>query len=175
MALTGKERRCGNMGIRFNADEVFEMAERIEENGAAFYQAAAECVEPALRQLMTEFAEWERDHKHRFAAMREELSARSRDSTAFDPDGDAALYLQALASGEVFDVKADPLAELGELPTSAAILEYALGREKDSIVFYVGMRDMVPVRLGRDRVDAIIREEMSHVATLNERLEGLRA
>lgn len=163
------------MGIRFNADEVFEMAERIEENGAAFYQAAAECVEPALQELMAEFAEWERDHKRRFAAMREELSARSREPTTFDPDGEAAQYLQALASGEVFDVKTDPLAELGVLPTSAAILEYALGREKDSIGFYVGMRDMVPARLGRDRIDAIIREEMSHVTTLNERLAGLQA
>ena len=163
------------MGIRFSADEVFEIAERIEENGAAFYQAMAEHVEPGLRELMVEFAEWERDHKRRFAAMREELSARSREPTTFDPDDEVCLYLRALASGEVFDLKADPVAELGEQPTSAAILAYALGREKDSIVFYVGMRDMVPARFGRDRIDAIIREEMSHVATLSERLEGLQA
>jgi len=30
------------MPIPFNADEVFEMAEQIERNGARFYRAAAE-------------------------------------------------------------------------------------------------------------------------------------
>ena len=29
------------MGVTFNADEVFEMAEQIERNGAKFYRAAA--------------------------------------------------------------------------------------------------------------------------------------
>ena len=29
------------MGIQFNADEIFEIAERIEQNGARFYRKAA--------------------------------------------------------------------------------------------------------------------------------------
>ena len=41
-------------------------------------------------------------------------------------------------------------------PEKAAILA-----EKDSIVFYLGMKDMVPEALGQSHLDAIIKEEMS--------------
>jgi len=33
---------------------------------------------------------------------------------------------------------------------------------------------MVPERLGRDKLDRIIREEMSHIVILNKRLEALK-
>ena len=35
------------MNYDFNADEIFEMAERLEKNGAAFYRNAAEAVSQA--------------------------------------------------------------------------------------------------------------------------------
>jgi len=50
----------------------------------------------------------------------------------------------------------------------------AIGLEKDSIVFYLGMKDAVPERLGRSRIDDIIREEMSHVYLLSREFETLR-
>ena len=42
--------------------------------------------------------------------------------------------------------------------------------EKDSIVFYLGVRDAMPEELGRDKVQMIIREEMRHVAILSDKL-----
>ena len=41
-------------------------------------------------------------------------------------------------------------------------------------MFYSGIRDMVPARLGRDKIDEIIREEVSHVAMLEKQLASLR-
>ena len=45
--------------------------------------------------------------------------------------------------------------------------------EKESIVFYLGLRDLVPAKLGKDKVERILREEMSHVALLRGQLAAL--
>jgi len=54
------------------------------------------------------------------------------------------------------------------------ILQKAIGMEKDSIVFYLGIKELVPERLGKGRIDAIIREEMNHITSLSKRLAALR-
>jgi len=54
------------------------------------------------------------------------------------------------------------------------ILQTAIGLEKDSVVFYLGMKDAIPQRLGRSKIDGIIKEEMGHIATLSRELETLR-
>ena len=46
------------------------------------------------------------------------------------------------------------------------ILRTALGLEKDSILFYLGVKDMVPPNYGQEKIDEIIREEKRHVAQL---------
>ena len=43
------------------------------------------------------------------------------------------------------------------------ILKSAIEAEKDSIVFYLGMKEAIPQNLGRDRIEAIIKEEMEHI------------
>ena len=48
-----------------------------------------------------------------------------------------------------------------------SIINTAIGLEKDSIVFYLGIRKLVPKAMGIDKIDDIIREEMSHVAILS--------
>ena len=80
------------MGAPFNADEVFEMAERIERNGGRFYRAAAEKF-PAVRELLLELAEMEDDHERTFANMRAELSTKETAQTVFDPDGHIFIWL----------------------------------------------------------------------------------
>jgi len=162
------------MSIRFNADEVFRIAERIEENGARFYRAAAKAVPEESAGMFYDLAAWEDQHLKTFAAMREKLSDAARGETAWDPDDEAAAYLQAVADGSVFDLGEEPLAAVGENPTIEDILRFALQREKDSITFYVGLQHLAPGRLGKDDIDRIIREEMSHVSLLTRRIAALR-
>jgi len=163
------------VSIPFNADEVFEMAEEIEGNGAKFYRKAAEAAKDAtVKDELLKLAEMEDEHERTFAAMRKELSAEDMTPTAFDPEGEAALYLRAFADGHVFDPKADPSDKLTGGESPADIYATALGLEKDSIVFYLGMKEMVPERLGKDKLDRIVREEMSHIVILNKRLEALK-
>lgn len=50
------------------------------------------------------------------------------------------------------------------------IIKYAMAAEKDSIVFYLGMKDLVPENMGKKKIDEIIREEMSHIRLLSKEL-----
>jgi len=45
--------------------------------------------------------------------------------------------------------------------------------EKDSIVFYVGIKEAIPPDWGKAKIDAIIREEMGHISLLDDKLSSL--
>jgi rubrerythrin len=53
------------------------------------------------------------------------------------------------------------------------ILTTARDLEKEAILFYVGMKDLVPEELGRHRIEEIIQEEKRHFVTLTEELNNL--
>ena len=163
------------MSFEFNADEIFEMAEQIERNGVKFYRRAADLItDSQARGKLLEFAEMEVMHEKTFAAMRADLSLKESVTTVFDPENQEALYLRAMADGHVFDVKADPSAKLTGEETMEEILQTAIGLEKDSIVFYLGIKEMVPANLGRDKIDDIIREERGHITDLSAQLASMK-
>jgi len=157
------------MAYDFNSDEVFEMAEQIERNGALFYRKAADSVDdPAGKKLLLDFAAMEDEHEKTFAALRKDLSEKDKTATTFDPEGEAALYLRSLADARVFFEKKIDTSSMKE------ILKAAILAEKDSIVFYLGMKEMVPEKFGKTKIDAIIKEEMGHIKLLSNRLVALK-
>ena len=159
------------MTTTFNADEIFKIAEQVERNGAGFYRRAAQgFTDSRTCEKLLDLATMEDEHEKVFAAMRAELSDEERQPPAPDPWGEVALYLRGIADGHVFDVRADPAERLTGKETREDILRMAIGLEKDSIILYLGMREMVPERLGKNRIDAIIKEEMGHIATLSNQL-----
>ena len=156
------------MSYDFNADELFEIAEQIERNGVKFYQLAANDVKDAShKELLNSLAAMEVQHIKTFADMRAELSAMEKETITFDPDHEAVQYLRALADTRVFFEK--------EIDTSSMkeILKSAIGAEKDSIVFYLGMKELVPSQRGSDKIDLIIKEEKDHIVILGKALTAL--
>jgi rubrerythrin len=157
-------------GITFNADEIFAMAEEIEVNGAKFYRwAAGRAKDDRSKKILETLAGMEDRHYKIFDEMRKKLADEQRVATVFDPDNEAAAYLKAMADRRVFDLAGMTGALKGNEPM-AQVLQIAIGREKESIVFYVGIREFVPEKLGKDKIDDIIREEMSHVTMLTKEL-----
>ena len=153
----------------FNADDIFEMAEQMERNGAKFYRTAADATADAdAKALLKKLADMEDDHEKTFAQMRAQLTSSEKNSTVFDPEGEAIHYLRALADIRVFFEKPINTASM------ASILKDAIAAEKDAIVFYLGMRDGVPENLGRDRLDSIVKEEMGHIRLLSKALTALK-
>jgi rubrerythrin len=158
----------------FNWDEIFEIAEQIERNGAGYYRYAAKnASDPEMKQRLLDLAIMEEGHEFTFRKLRQELSKREQPGQIEDIDGQAAAYLRALAGARVFKVHQDPSEQLSGNETEEQILEIAIGLEKDSVVFYQGMKDLVPEELGKDRVETIIKEEMGHILTLNDALERI--
>jgi len=158
------------MPVEFAAEEIFEMAIQMERNGAVFYREAANRVKnPEVRQLLRDLAEMEDKHEEVFAAMKANLSGRERTGTVFDPDNQTVRYLQAMVEGRVFGTEADPAGQVERLGDVDEIFAAAIGKEKDSIVFYLGMKELVPERLGKDKIEEIIREEMSHITLLSQK------
>ncbi len=149
----------------FNAKDVFETALQLERNGAAFYKSASQkTADTEAKQLLLELSNMEEGHEKAFSKMMAELTEKEKTPTVFDPKGEAAAYLRALADTRVFfEKKMDP-STLKEIYTAA------IGAEKDSIVFYLGMRDLVPEAQGKARIDAIIKEEMGHIEALSRQL-----
>ena len=153
------------MSYDFTADDIFGMAEQMEQNGARFYRdASAKSSNAKEKTFLEELARMEDDHKKTFAAMRLELSGKEKTDTVFDPAGEAVLYLKALVDTKVFFEKPINVTAMRD------ILKSAIEAEKDSIVFYLGMRDAVPKQMGKDKIDGIIKEEMSHVRLLSREL-----
>jgi rubrerythrin len=162
------------MSHRFNAHEVLEMARAIERNGAGFYERAAEhCSTEEGKKLLVGLAAAEVQHEKTFAELQSSLDQQERESSTFDPDGMAGLYLQALADKSVFDVKTDPGEVIDVESTMTEIFRTALELEKDSICFYVGLKEAVTGEANKERVDEVIREEMRHVTTLRNEVTRL--
>ena len=137
----------------------------MERYGAKFYRDAAEtAADSANKELLIGLSKMEAAHEKMFESMRAELTAADKASTVFDPSGEAALYLRALVDTRVFFKKEIDVKSMVE------ILKSAIEAEKDSIVFYLGMKEAVPQNLGRGRLEAIIKEEMGHIRVLSKEL-----
>lgn len=160
------------MSIPFNANEVFEMAKEIETNGVRFYRAAAVKF-PQVKGILLELADMEDKHKKTFTEMQDELAGPEVDPPVFDPEGEADMYLHVMADQHVFDIKADPVALLDKHDSPRDVLLMAIGMEKDSIAFYVGLRESVSNKAGKEKIDAIIKEEYSHIVILSKMLQEL--
>ncbi len=147
----------------FNSGEVFEMAIQMEQNGAAFYRQAAETVkDDAHKKLLLNLAQMEVEHEKLFVALRRELEADNPDY--YDPEGEAAAYLQSIVNAQVFFKRQIDLSSM------QTILQEAIMAEKDSVVFYLGIKAMVKEEIGKAKVEAIIQEEMGHIRILSELL-----
>lgn len=163
------------MQMSFNANEAFEMAVEAERNGAQFYRKAADnAKDDGTRKILLKFAAMEDEHELIFKAIQKEFQDKGDDQTAFDPDGIAAGYIKAIADSKSWEGKAGPDEELTGDETIEEVIAIALQAEKEAVAFYAGVKELVSSVEDKGKVDAIIREEMSHVAMLSNMLNDLR-
>jgi hypothetical protein len=116
---------------------------------------------------LARLADMEIEHQKIFRGMKSALTAADRKAMTYDPNNEAGLYLASLANTKVFFEK--------DIDTSKieGIYKSALAAEKDSIAFYLGMKDLMPSG-GREKIEDIIKEEMRHIRILGERLAALK-
>jgi rubrerythrin len=159
------------MTVTFNASDVLEIAEQIERNGTDFYIRAAELFDdPDICQMFLRLAEWETEHEGTFAQMKQQLSEHSRQASTSEPD-DLLPDPRVMAGLAVFGIRSDPAEELRGRLEKTDIIRIAVEKEKDSIVFYHGLKEFVPAGADKGKIDDIIKEEMRHIVILDQSLK----
>ncbi len=158
-----------------SAYDVLEIAERIERNGAKFYRRAAGLVDdPDVSTLFVNLAQWESRHQEIFRQMKERLGDRRWEQGTLTPHRVASGNPGVMAGLAVFGVQPDPAAEIDGRRSKADMLRMAVGKERDSIIYYLGLRDFVGNEADQATIEEVIAEEKKHVRILMQSLEHAR-
>jgi rubrerythrin len=155
------------MGIFLSGSDLAQIAIGIERNGAAFYDTLATSAKDATAQgIYKTLADTEREHIIIFQDMMKQLGDYQPPENYTE---EYDLYLKALVDSSVFkdDKVAREMAQ--KVGSDAEAVQIGIGAEKDSILFYSEMRDLVR-RPDREVINKIIEEEKSHL----RRLMGLK-
>jgi len=167
-----KKAKSIRMTIAFSASELINIAVGIERRGIAFYDTMVKSTEnAAARDIFRYLADMERMHIHIFQGMLGEADKYQIPETC---TGEYAAYLQALVDSAVFtdDTITSEIATRASSDIEA--MELAIGAEKDSILFYYEMREILPQPV-QPAVTKIIAEEKSHLRELFELKKKLLA
>ena len=160
------------MSISFSGSELINIAIGIEGRGIVFYDVMAKSTQDeAAREVFNYLADMERGHIETFKAM---LEGADKFQIPADESGQYTAYLRALFDSAVFsdDLVTSEMAAQAESDTAA--LELAIRAEKDSILFYYEMKEIMPQR-AQVTVDNIIAEEKSHLRQISELKKKLAA
>ncbi len=160
------------MSIFLSASEVLKVAIGIERRGIAFYDVMAKSVQNAeTRNVFQHLAHMEQYHVKIFQDMLDEAD-KYEPTQVNSEEYDA--YIQALGENAVFtdDMITSEMATKAE--TDIEALELAISAEKDSILFYYEMKELLPQRV-HPAVNRIITEEKSHLRQLSELKKKLTA
>ncbi|MCM8783343.1 MAG: ferritin family protein [Candidatus Omnitrophica bacterium] len=153
----------------FGASEVFEFAIRIEENGETFYREVSQKIkQKELKSLFNFLADEETKHRSIFKEM---LSQIENYQPPESYPGEYFAYLKAYADEHIFtkDKKGSLMAK--RIKTAKEAIEFAIGIELDSILYYLEAKNLVPEYQKR-AIDKIIEEERSHYLRLHRIKKG---
>ncbi len=148
----------------FTAMQAFDMAMQIEKNGEAFYHAAADkAADPTVQDVFQELARQEQRHYVAFEKMAARLGRLHE--TPIWTDDEYRRYLQATLEGHLFSGPDKALAMAEKAEDATLALQGAIGFEKDTLLFYYELREMLD-ETDRAVLTDIIREEKAHVQRL---------
>ena len=153
------------MSIVFSPAELINIAIANEHRGISFYDVMAKSADSAeARSIFESLVGMEREHIKIFEGMLGEAEKQLPPETgSFEYAG----YLQALIDSAIFtdDMITSEMATQADSDIRA--LELGIGAEKDSILFYYQLRDLMP-RQELPLIDRIIAEEKGHLHQLAE-------
>ncbi|HAZ31851.1 MAG TPA: hypothetical protein DCY61_04020 [Dehalococcoidia bacterium] len=153
------------MSISFSTSELINIAIDIERRGMAFYDVMSQSTENAeAGELFRHLSEMERQHVQIFQDM---LGEAGKYQPSESDTEEYAAYLKALVDSAVFT---DDLITSGmatDIDSDIEALQLAIGAEKDAILFYYLMREIMPART-HPIVNKITTEEKLHLRQLSE-------
>lgn len=158
-----------NESGKFGLAEAFEVAGRLEKDGASFYKEAADFVRSEdAKALLLELAEMEESHESIFDAMKSDLDqSRLDDSNGISGSMD---YLKVLAANYSFIFNQKAADVLSVESTVLDVLRAALQTELASIAYYQGLLSSLPPEIDNSFLQEVIMEEQEHVVLINKKI-----
>ncbi|MDH4137641.1 MAG: ferritin family protein [Anaerolineae bacterium] len=151
------------------AAEALKWALEIERNGEAFYnEVAAKSADPEVKTLFENLAVQERGHYQVFQKMLEEVKPEP-DLSNVEYD-EYQTYLQVALADALFAGPDKGLTLAKQAQDRETALRAAMGFEKDTLLFFYDLREMMVSEAERRAVSDIILEEKAHVRRLAKML-----
>jgi len=156
------------MADLFKANDVVLAAVEIEKRGEKFYMNLVEQAEDsATRKVFEHLAREEVKHKALFEKLYERLG--KVELPAWSNEAEFLSYLNALVDSHPLFRYGDIDEMKEQIKTRKDAIRMAMGFEKESILFFMEMREFVP-ESEKKFVAQCIDEERSHLRQLNEML-----
>lgn len=155
------------MGNIFSGSEIVEIGIQIEKNGRDFYNtAAARSKDKKAKEVFIFLAGEEEKHIIVFDGI---LADTGSYAPAESYPGEYFAYMNSIASEYIFTQK-DKGAKIAEkTKDDRQAIDLGIGFEKDSIIFYEGIKKVVP-EYDIKVIDKLIAQEENHL----EMLTGLK-
>ncbi len=146
---------------RYSIREVIEMAVQTERLGHEYYSGMAEkfSEDNEIKDLFDTLAKKERVHEKRFNELKEIMGEEEPEDWE-----EVSKYMRSYVESAFFLGKDKPMLHLQSIQNIQAAVGFAIGFEKETLLYYYGIRDAVKEK---DMVDEIINEEKSHIMWLN--------
>lgn len=155
------------MAKQFTGCEIAEMGIEIEKNGREFYLNLLEKADTdEVKQVMRDLAHQEEEHIEVFRKIHD--TSCDRQPKGAYPD-EYFSYMNSLAGQYVFTQKGSGAEMAKKVGDCRQGIEMGIGFEKDSILLYQEMRELVPDD-DKHLVDELIEQEKEHL----RRLLGLK-
>lgn len=152
---------------KYSIQEVVEQAVQTEKLGYEFYNRMSEKFKeaPRLKKLFDMLATKELEHERKFSDLKETVP-----DNIVDDMGEVSAFLRAVAESEFFLGNSKSLVALEKLNSGADAVRFAIGFERETLLYYYGLKDVV----GNDTIlNEIINEEKSHIRWLAEMKQSL--
>ena len=162
------------METKFNVFEIFQIAEKIEHNGAKFYLKTAELFDDSERRdVFYRLANWRARHEKALAKKRKKFSDKTGQFGTFDPDNYVLSNPHVMAGLAVFATEPRSERRMTGREDKKEIFKDAVRRSKQAIVFYSGLKDFTRDPDSRSTLEQIIEEENRHIRALVQMLEQM--
>ena len=150
----------------FSHEQIIQFAASIEQRGVQLYTAAAGKVnQEAARNILLHLAEQEKKHEATFRRLYMDIT-ENRKAVPQAIDDEAAGYISALVSAEVFPAKDD--AFLKGIETLSDCLAAGIKTEKNSILFYQELISFGWDADSKQTLNSILQEEKKHLVQLKD-------
>lgn len=152
------------MTTSFSGNEIIEMALQIENKGFDFYtEMGVTTKNKSLEELYKWLAAEEGKHINVFEKMRSYMKSLNLPGPYNLQE--VMLYFRALIDTKVFPDSKEGNSLLNELKDEIGAIQIAISFEKDTILFFQEMYNLVEVR-EKDIINKLITEEKGHIFKL---------